>query len=726
MKKSKALLFPVFFGMLLSGCGGGGNTPAPVKKATINIEANQYMTTTLEAGEYELNKAIEFTVSPINEEYSVSSVKMDEVELPPSNSNKYTFTPTEEKTYTLKVSTSEVSNKVVYTFEGLTEENYVQKLNKKGTRIAAEPYVTSDGFDNVFKDDKFYVAADKIFKFVCRIDESVTNVWIRKIELTFEDNKNAVTAIIGDDTESYSNGVWTTTKTKGNQGTAEIVFKGTGEAVITKAVVTTAPFVQDSVAVEFNGLDSNDKVYYFEGGASFEMWEKKQPLTANTKLFTLQTYYLWVERSQDHKDYYDGLTLSYKKSMLMETKFVPTDESQLPKDEITVFTFSPLEEDADAGKSTIDCNWSPKVADKNIIIDTKSANQYVKGFMETDPLASIGLTNVLFGADAKINLHPKKGYMGLKMFVNGVEAKKEEESYDYSFKIPFAKEIKISFSATEGDEQTAGKTVVALTGENADKGILITDTNEGVLYILFRPSEDHPTAVTKSLLFKGTPLKEVKTGEEEIDERCIYSFTEDQAREFYATEDKSSLFTAVIEENPTYTSSLKINKGAFKVAIEGKEPVEEDSSIRYDVNGKSNVTIKFTPNEYLDIHSIEVNDKRLEASQYTLNEDGSISYAFTANAKSYDFLVQTKAQLVKLELDESSTAGYIIKDLPKDPVEVGKAIPLTLGVSDDSKWLEGKKITVTYNGVNLPVDESNFSFAITPIKGVSKIKVVVE
>ena len=129
MMRSRALLFPVFFGMILSGCGGGGNTPAPVKKATINIEANQYMTTTLEAGEYELNKAIEFTVSPINEEYSVSSVKMDEVELPPSNSNKYTFTPTEEKTYTLKVSTSEVSNKVVYTFEGLTEENYVQKLN---------------------------------------------------------------------------------------------------------------------------------------------------------------------------------------------------------------------------------------------------------------------------------------------------------------------------------------------------------------------------------------------------------------------------------------------------------------------------------------------------------------------------------------------------------------------------------------------------------------------
>ena len=113
MKKMKALLFPILFGMFLASCGG--NTPAASKKATIKIETNQYMTTTLQEGKYELNKAIEFTVSALNEEYNVTSVKMDNTELPPANNtNRYTFTPTKEKEYTLKVATAENENIIIF------------------------------------------------------------------------------------------------------------------------------------------------------------------------------------------------------------------------------------------------------------------------------------------------------------------------------------------------------------------------------------------------------------------------------------------------------------------------------------------------------------------------------------------------------------------------------------------------------------------------------------
>ena len=116
-------------------------------------------------------------------------------------------------------------------------------------------------------------------------------------------------------------------------------------------------------------------------------------------------------------------------------------------------------------------------------------------------------------------------------------------------------------------------------------------------------------------------------------------------------------------------------------------------------------------------------------TNYTLNqEDGSITYTFNANAKKYDFFIQTKPQVVTLTLDETSTTGYIIKDLPKEAVEVGKSIVLTLGVTDDTQyWLSGKKITVTYDGKEAQVTEveGEFKFTIIPVKGVSNIKVIV-
>lgn len=717
MKVKKLLLFPILCGMFLSSCGES----APVKKATISIEANQYMTTTLKAGEYELNKAIEFTVSPINEEYSVSSVKMNEVELPPSNSNKYTFTPTEEKTYTLKVATNKLENKVVYTFEGLTEENYTEKLTKGGTRVAVEPYVGEAGFENVFKNNNLNVANDKQFQLICRTKSEDKDVWIRKIEFTFVGDKNQLALLNAAQFESYANGVWTTTLTKGNLGQNSIDFKGINEAIISKIVITTAPYVAEKTKLVFNGLDSDDKVYSFDG-FSYEEWQKRKLVSSDTEFVTLQTHYLYVEFSQYHAEYYNFLSMKYGNTAIQDRKLFDPEGK-----EIVVYSILIDDKDVIDGKVTINATWTPKIANEHFIIDTNSANKYVKGFMETEAKASLYLENAIgFGNKVSINLRPKRGYKNLKMIVNGQTIEREEEKDLYTFTVPFAKPINFSFTAEEGDREEEGKEVIELTGTNKEKGKLLAAELEGAIYVTFYANEDHPTATLTAISFEGSPLSPFTPpdGEEEPESK-IYKLNSEQTAKYKATSDKSSLFEVTIQEQDSYKSTLRINKGAFKVEIEGKEASEEMGYDVYEVDGKSSVTVKFTLNEYKDLHSIEVNDKRLTASEYTVNQDGSISYTFAANAKTYDFIVQTKAQKVTLSLDETSTTGYIIKDLPKE-FEVGQKVRLSLGVTDESKyWLEGKAITVTYNGEKITVDESNFTFEILPLKGVSKIKVEV-
>ncbi len=714
MKVKRLLLFPILCGMFLSSCGES----APVKKATISIEANQYMTTTLKAGEYELNKAIEFTVSPINEEYSVSSVKMNEVELPPSNSNKYTFTPTEEKAYTLKVTTNKLENKVVYTFEGLTEENYAQKLTKGGTRVFVDPYVTDSGFENVFKNNNLNVANGKIFQLICRTQSEDKNVWIRRIEFTFVGDKNQLELINADQFESYANGVWTTTLTKGNLGQNSIDFKGINEAVISKIVVTTAPYVAEKTKLIFNGLDANDKVYSFEG-FTYEDWQKRQLVSSDTEFVTLQTYYLYVEFSQYHAEYYSALNMKFGNKIVQDRKLFDPEGK-----EIVVYSILISDEDVMEGKVTINATWTPKIANEHFVIDANSANKYVKGFMETEPKASLYLENAIgFGNKVSINLRPKRGYKNLKMIVNGQTIEREEEKDLYTFTVPFVKPINFSFTAEEGDKEEEGKEVIELTEPNKEKGKLLAAELEGLIYVTFYANEDHPTATLTAISFKGSPLSPATPpdGEEEPESK-IYKLSSEQSAEYKATTDKSSLFEVTIQEQD-YKSTVRINKGAFKAEIEGKQASEDMGYDVYEVDGKSPVTIKFTPKEFLDLHSVEVNDKRLE---YTPNPDGSMSYTFTANAKTYDFLIQTKAQKVTLSLDKDSTAGYIIKELesPKE-FEVGQKIKLSLGVTSEEYSLYDKIITVTYNGEILKVDENDFSFEILPLKGIENIKVVV-
>lgn len=718
MKVKRLLLFPVLCGMFLSSCGES----APIKKATISIEANQYMTTTLKAGEYELNKAIEFTVSPINEEYSVSSVKMNEVELPPSNSNKYTFTPTEEKAYTLKVTTNKLENKVVYTFEGLTQENYAQKLTKGGTRVFVEPYVTEAGFENVFKDNNLNVANEKQFKLICRTQSEDKDVWIRRIEFTFVGDKNQLELINADQFESYANGVWTTTLTKGNLGQNSIDFKGVNEAVISKIVITTAPYVAEKAKLVFNGLDADDKVYSFDG-FTYEEWQKRKLVSSNTEFVTLQTFYLYVEFSQNHAEYYSALNMKFGNKEVQDRKLNDPEGK-----EIVVYNILLSDEDVIEGKVTINATWTPKIANEHFVIDAISANKYVKGFMETEPKASLYLENAIgFGNKVSINLRPKRGYKNLKMIVNGQTIEREEEKDLYTFTVPFAKPINISFKAEEGEKEEEGKEVIELTEPNKEKGKLLAAELEGAIYVTFYANEDHPTATLTAISFDGKSCDPATPPEgEEEPENKIYQIPEEKVSVYKNATDKSSLFEVTIEEQKSYKSTVRINKGAFKAEIDGKQAREEMGYDVYEVEGKDSVTVKFALNEYKDLHSIEVNDKRLVEGEYTVNpDDGSISYTFSAKAKTYDFIVQTKAQLVTLSF-ETSDDGYIIKDLPKE-VEVGQKIKLSLGVTDETKYsLYDKVITVTYNGVKILVDETtDFSFEILPLKVANKINVEV-
>lgn len=609
----------------------------------------------------------------------------------------------------------EPENEVTYTFGDLTEENYVQKLTKKGTRLSPESYVTTAGFENVFKNNNFYVSESSTFRFLCRLDaEGAPNVWIRRIELTFVDNKNGLKLIEADPAESYSDGVWTTTMTKGNQGTAEIKFQGTGEAIISKVKITTAPFVQDTVKLEINNLESDDEVYFFSGGATFEKWQTKEKLKPDTEFYTLQTYYLWVKWGQKHTEYFDFLTMKNNEKLLPDRRFFPDPESGLPQQEIVVYELQIGEKDVN--KITISSIWTAKDASNNIKINTLSAIQYVKGFMETNSLESLGLNNVLFGQEVYFDARPKRGYIDLRVTVNGKEASYDIETQRSKFIVPLEKEIIISFSATEGDEETRGKTVITLNGVDAEKGKLAYAIDNKEAYIFFIENENCPTAQLTKLFFKGTEIARQYREEEEI---YYFKLNEEQTAVLEAAEDKASLFFLTIGESTTYTSTLCFNKGAFSVEV-NEAPISGES---FDVGGRSEVTLKVIPNELLDIHSIEVNDRRVT---FTPNEDGSVTYKFTANAKKYEFLIQTKAQLVKLERDIESTTGYIIKDLPAESSEVGKAITLTLGVTDERQYsFDDKDISVTYNGAKLAVDEANHSFVITPVKDVTKIKVIV-
>lgn len=607
-------------------------------------------------------------------------------------------------------------NVVTYTFEGLTEDNYLEKLGKDGVRLYVDGFLSEVGFSNVFKDNNFVVPNEKQFKMLCKdINPGQKSVWIRKLEFTFVGNKNQLVLINGDEYQTYKDEVWTTTRTKGNEGDSEINFKAVNEAVISKITVTTAPVKFDTVKIEFTGLDADDKIYLLKA-ESYESWLEKKLFTSDMDFVTLESYVFWIERGQHHTDYFESATMTYREKDIADHK-VYSPEGK----DYVLYTVSISTDDAEAGKSVINVTWNPKDAKDAISVDIETGNKYVKGFMETDPKSFI-INKMPYGKEATVFLNPKKGYKNLKLLVNDQVIEGDEEREEiYKFVVPFAEQITFKFAAEEGEKEDEGKDVIALTGSNEGKGKLLAAEQDGLIYVTFYASEDHPTAAISSLSFKGEGLEVVKDDEE----GKIFRLSAKQSAEYKTTskEDRPGCFEAVITEQESYKSSIRIKKGNFTVEIAGEEPsIDPTGYIVYEVDGKSDVTIKFTPNEFLDLHSVEVNDKRLE---YTPNPDGSMSYTFNAKAKLYDFLVQTKAQKVTLSLDKTSTTGYIVKDLPKE-FEVGQKVRLSLGVISEEYLLEGKLITVTYNETQLTVDENNFTFEIVPVKGIEKIKVVVE
>ena len=85
------------------------SSSSQVQKATIALGTISHASTNLKAGEYELNKAVVFTVTA-DDEYDITSVKINDVVVPVVQGG-YSFTPTEEKTYTLTVTTKEIIKK---------------------------------------------------------------------------------------------------------------------------------------------------------------------------------------------------------------------------------------------------------------------------------------------------------------------------------------------------------------------------------------------------------------------------------------------------------------------------------------------------------------------------------------------------------------------------------------------------------------------------------------
>ncbi len=726
----KALLFPILFGMFLASCGGNGGdtpiTPAAPKKASIKIEANQFMTTSLQEGVYELNKAIEFTVSALNEEYNVTSVKMNDVELPPANNtNNYTFTPTEEKEYTLKVTTVENENIIIFTFDKLTPEKYVEELTKKGVRLNIDNQDAD--YDDLIKNGNLSLKNNQRLVFLYNDSKYGKRELLNKIVFTFVSGKENLT-YEPTDKDSYEDGVWKYSETSYDEDRADLLFLAKGDVVISKIVITTVPYVPFNIKLRFNNLTEGDKVYFLNGPTYID-FQKKQEVTADSEFIAGQAYYLYFTWNQYHKDFFSDLLVKYKGEQARVFKFYPDPDSGLPPVEIVTYLLTPIKEESKT--NILDLEWVDKaVEEKDIQLDIASANKYVKHFMETDPFNSLGLTDLLYGSTKTINLRAKNGYMNLKVIVDGVTIEKQEDSNDYKFSIPRVKPLTIAFTAEEGDEERQGKDVIdILTGEDKAKGVILCAEEDGAMYISLLASEDHPTAYLNTLSFGGKPLAR-QVAPKEGGEEDVYFFTlnSEQANKYKSTaaSERAALFSnATVAELNSYKSTLVFNKGAYKITVNGQELTEEGA---LEVNGKSSVTVKVTPNEFKEIHSIEVNDKRLANTNYTLNqEDGSITYTFNANAKKYDFFIQTKPQVVTLALDGTSTPGYIIKDLPKEAVEVGKSIVLTLGVTDTQYGLFDKKITVTYDGKEAQVTEveGEFKFTIIPVKGVSSIKVIV-
>lgn len=721
MKKITPLLFFTSLAMLVASCSP---VDPDANKATIALGEVSHATTTLSAGKYELNKEIKFTVTVL-EEYKLVDVRMNDNVLTPINELSYSFTPTEVKTYTLTVNTENNMNEVVFNFA--TGES----LHRKGIKLDVNSRNVGKEEEIKIENGKMILENGLSLGVLSRAttETETYNCWMRKITFVFDEGEEY---FIPDESEKdrYKNGVWQDTEnTRTDRGIAVLFLKATGHRVVlNKIIVESVEFKAYTSNVSFTGIDTDEKIYVLNGLTQID-YDNKVLFTTDMKFPIMETAYFLIERNARHKKYYEFPDLAAQAGV---PDIVAVDATFEDKDHNPIITKVYCLSVPDMTVTTnisITASWIGKNAYQAIKVDDTSGIKYVKGYMETNALTSIGVNvgDVNYGGRVTLRgLRSKTGYHDLKVFVNGSEVPIDNSSEvpSYSFIVPEADEIKLSFSALQGEDIPHGATKIPL----GEKGYLLGGEYDGKMMFKFENDLDHPTAKIDVLKFNNEVLTPVT-----VEESQAYILSAAQKEIYDKAEDKVALFNATIIEGGAFATTLRFNKGAYSLKIERStdgtnytvvEPSSSAINLEYNLSGNDIVRATFTPQENLLMYALERNDKRLtKGVDYETLDNETVIYNFTATREEFDFLIQTDNQKVLLNVD--ITFGYKVEGLPTEATPVGQSLKLTVTGVDDDHPIYGKKVTVTYNGKDVPFSTEEYSFVIIPVKGAFTITVVV-
>ena len=751
MKKPKSLLLIVSAAMLLASCGGNSSSSssaassseasasssiapssssAPTSssssqapaKAAFTLGQIAHATTSLTAGEYPLNQAINFTVTAEND-YQIVAVKINGQALTPTNQS-YSFTPTEAKSYTLSVETQEIVNQVTFTFGAQ------DPLMKKGVQLDTKTRNKSKDPGIVIENGKMIMQDGLVLIILSRLqDDDQPQVWLRKITFVLSEGQNQFQPEEATEQARYANNTWADRdSTRSDNGVATLPFVAGGKVVIDKIIVETAPFEAYKTKVSFTGLDDGEKIYVTRG-VDATSYETKVEYKADLEFILSETYYFLVERSDRHKKYYDLPDMRNEKDALLP--YVNAQYEDPSTGQPIDLRYYQLNVPSEIIENvSLKIQWSGLPAQETFTIDTASGIQYVKGFMETDPFGSIGLQPGALTFNTPVTLfglNSKKGYSSLKVVYNGQEIEPNEKG-DYVFTVAEKDVNTLAFIASNDADDERKIQIPVSSGQ----GVLLGAMLENRLAIRFEPAEEHPTAALESISFQDASLNLIQDEEH----GTYYMLTPEQTTAFnaLAKESRPGAFACNITESGSFKSDLSFNKGAYAVKVEYSTdgvnytvatPAggEEDPRIAYQLDGGVQVRATFTPNQYQEMFAFEVNDRRF-SDVVKDEETGIVTYNFTAKAAEYNYLIQTTAQ--KVTLSSTVTAGYKIEDLPTAAVNCGEKLTLKLAPADDDHSLYEKKITVTYNGQPVAVSEADFSFSIIPEKKATTIDVKVE
>lgn len=686
-------------------------------KAQVALGSITHATTTLEGGNYTLNQKIEFEVTP-DKEYDIESVKINNNTLTLEN-NKYSFTPTEATTYTLSVTTTENPNKIFFDWKDYTGGDYNDI--KKGVKLNLLASNSLSSYSDLVQNGKIVLNSGMKFNILSSQDKTT---WIRKIEFDFASGKeNLIYKPDGDLTKNrtFVNGVWNANETRTDKGDADVLFEATGKVEINSVLITIEEFKAYPVSMTINGLSASDQLYYFKT-FTYEGFQQKKLYDSNVKFDAGETYYFYLIPSQLHQKYYDSPTvLTLNDGLVRSATLNKPEDVQLPFN--LMYYFTP---EIDESKNVINYTFLGLSATKSIKIDDTSAIKYVKGYMETNSIESLQLSNITYGKSMEWRITPKDGFYDLDVIFNGTKLEKRYEDRTYIFNLtPLdSDENTISFEAKEGFYYDAGEFTIQLTGDKSKFFIPVAAKGDDHFFAII-PYNDYPKAKASNVKFNNTAKDPMDSDEGEP----IYQLTNEEYQLLKSKETnalKEALFTFDVTDTEAYTSVLKFNSNNFTVTIPTLTQTSPNEIVFNGV-GRQNYTITITPNENYDFKAIDVNDKRLSDSQITKNADGSVTFTFTATRLENEFLVQTTVQKVKLT--ENITTGFKIDGIDNE-VLCGTKIVLELKPTSDEYFLANKNIVITYNNENItpiisPENPDQVTFEIIPIKTQTEIKVVI-